>query len=170
MRTRTPAAIVAAAAVLGLLGPMSMTSVSSPLASAAPPPAGAVVVPLVARLRACDFTTLKWLDAQAFGRAEARVGSASGIVAASVDLNTAQPNTHYDVRVIQTPRPSIGCAPGASGVVTGAIQTDGVGAGSTTLQGPLAAGATGAWVIVERPSPYSQQPAEFYTSTFIAAL
>jgi hypothetical protein len=38
------------------------------------------------------------------------------------------------------------------------------------VQGPIASGATGAWVIVERPSDHSQTPAEFYTSEYIAAI
>ncbi len=53
-------------------------------------------------------------------------------------------------------------------MLTGAVQTDAVGAGTTTIAGPAANGSTGAWVVVERPSDSSQTPAEFYTTEFIA--
>jgi hypothetical protein len=55
-------------------------------------------------------------------------------------------------------------------VAVGSLQTDGAGAGSTTVQGPVDSGATGAWVIVERPAENSQTPAEFYTSGFVASI
>jgi hypothetical protein len=128
-------------------------------------------MPLSAKWRACDFSQQKWVDARGDARAIAYVGPAgNGSIVAKVDLATALPNTRYDVRVIQAPRPSIGCAPGAPGVLTGSIQTDDVGAGSVTLQGPVDAGKTGAWVILERPAANSQTSAEFYTSEFIAAI
>ena len=49
------------------------------------------------------------------------------------------------------------------------MQTNDVGAGSATVTGPAAKGATGAWVIVELPSGASQLPDEFYTTEFVAA-
>jgi hypothetical protein len=55
-------------------------------------------------------------------------------------------------------------------VITGSLQTDGIGAGRTTLSGPVQEGATGAWVIMQRPAQFSQTPAEFYTSEFIAQI
>jgi hypothetical protein len=42
--------------------------------------------------------------------------------------------------------------------------------GSVTVQGPIADGKTGAWVIVELPAANSQTPAEFYTTDSIAAI
>ena len=38
---------------------------------------------------------------------------------------------------------------------------------TTTLQDTIQSGTTGAWVFIQRPNPYSQGPAEFYTSDFI---
>ena len=116
-------------------------------------------MPLSSKFRACDFTPLSWVNATGFARATAHVASTgTGTLVAAVDITTAVPNTHYDVRVIQTPRPSIGCAPGAPGVIVGSLQTDAVGAATTTLQGPIQSGATGAWVIVERPVGVLAEP------------
>jgi hypothetical protein len=156
--TKLTRAIFAAAAVSLL--PVAM----APLADAA-------VMPLTSKLRACDGTTLAWVPAVGYARATAHVtNNGSGSIVATVDLASTVPYTHYDVRVIQVPRPSYDCGPGADGVIVGAVQTDGAGAGSTTFQGPIVPGATGAWVIVERPAPNSQTPEEFYTSEFAAPL
>jgi hypothetical protein len=160
MSKLTSALFAALAATLVGLGSL----VSAPSASAA-------MMPLSGQWRACDFSKQKWVEAVGYARPVAHVTSdGSGTVTATIEMATALPYTHYDFRVIQTPRASIGCAPGAPGVLTGAVQTDGVGAGTATVQGPIASGATGAWVIVERPSDHSQTPAEFYTSEYIAAI
>jgi hypothetical protein len=143
---------------------------TSPAIASATPSTGAAAMPLVSKWRACDFSLEHWVDAVGYGRATAQVGTSGSNVVTTVDIATAEPNTHYDVRIIQTPRESIGCAPGAPGVITGSLQTDGVGSGGTTIQGPVNPGATGAWVIVERPAANSQTPAEFYTSGFIASI
>jgi hypothetical protein len=161
--TKLTHAVLAAAA-------LALVAVSPATASAAPDDSGAAQMPLTSKWRACDFTVMKWPDATGYGRPFAQVSSSAGTVTANVTINTAQPNTHYDVRVIQTPRPSIGCAPGAPGVITGGLQTDGAGVGGVSLVGPVASGATGAWVIVSRPAAHSQTPEEFYTTTFIAAI
>jgi hypothetical protein len=161
------------AVVAALIGGGSLASseiATAPRASAVPGSMSSPM-PLSSQWRACDFSKLAWVSAVGDARAVAHVGTnGSGVVVATVDVATALPNTRYDVRVIQTPRSSLGCAPGAPGVLTGAVQTDGLGAGSTTLGGQAADGATGAWVIVERPSGSSQTPAEFYTSEFIASI
>jgi hypothetical protein len=159
MRKLTQAAVVAAAGVL----------VISPAVASATPGSTAVM-PLIGKFRACDFTLEKWVSAHGYTRAVAHLSTSGPNVVATVDLATAEPNTNYDVRIIQTPRASIGCAPGAPGVVTGNLQTDAGGAGSTTLQGQIDSSATGAWVMVQRPAPYSQTPAEFYTSEFIGSI
>jgi hypothetical protein len=163
MTKLTQATFVAAAA--------SLMAISPGIASASPTDStGPAVMPLLSKWRACDFTLEKWVDAVGYGRGIAHLSTTGSNIAATVDMATAEPNTHYDVRIIQTPRPSIGCAPGASGVITGGLQTDAGGAGSTTIQGPIDSGATGAWVIVERPAEHSQTPAEFYTSGFVASI
>ena len=132
--------------------------------------AGAAVMPLLSKFRACDFTLERWVNAVGYARGIAHLSTSGSTVTTTVDMATAEPNTHYDVRVIQTPRASIGCAPGAPGVITGSLQTDAGGTGSTSLQGPIESNATGAWVMVTRPSAFSQTPAEFYSSTFIASI
>jgi hypothetical protein len=98
------------------------------------------------------------------------MGTSSGSLVTTIDMATALPDTHYDVRVIQVPRSPMGCAAGAPGVIVGGLQTDAAGVGSTTFQGPIQSGATGAWVIVERPSGSSQTPAEFYSSEFATSI
>jgi len=40
--------------------------------------------------------------------------------------------------------------------------------GMVTIQENIRPGSTGLWVIVERPNANSQNPAEFYTSEFVA--
>jgi hypothetical protein len=39
-----------------------------------------------------------------------------------------------------------------------------------TIQESIRQGSTGVWVIVERANSTSQNPAEFYTSEFVAAI
>lgn len=134
------------------------------------PPASAAEMPMTGQWRACDFSKQTWVAAVGYARPVAHLTNDSGRLNATVDIATAQPNTHYDVRVIQTPRASMGCAPDAPGVIAGGLQTDGTGTGTTTVQGTVTSGATGAWVILERAGQYSQTPAEFYTSDFIAPL
>lgn len=153
--------VAAASAALMVAG----TAFGTATASAASP------MPLSSKWRACDFSQQKFVSAVGDARPMAYVGPAGdGSMVARVEMATALPNTRYDVRVIQAPRPSIGCAPGEAGVLTGSLQTDGIGVGSVTLQGPVEPGKTGAWVIVERPAAHSQTPAEFYTSEFIASI
>jgi hypothetical protein len=45
-----------------------------------------------------------------------------------------------------------------------------VGQATTTLQDSIRPGTTGVWVFIRQPSPYSQTPAEFYTSDFVASV
>jgi hypothetical protein len=64
----------------------------------------------------------------------------------------------------------VGCNPGDPGVISGVLTADGVGNGTVTLRGPIAAGATGAWLYVSRPGYLSQTPDEFYTSDFVVSI
>ena len=90
-------------------------------------------------------------------------------VVADVQFATGRPNTRYEVRLIQAPRSSaVHCDGGDTGVTGGALFTDAAGGAGITLRGPIMAGATGAWVMITRPSAYSQIPAEFYTTDTIA--
>jgi hypothetical protein len=156
------------AAVASAICVVSM-SLGAPIASAAPA-SMSTDMPMSSQWRACDFSALKWVKARGDARAVAHVNTdGAGNVTATVDIATAQPDAFYDIRVIQMPRPSSGCAAGAPGVLNGGVQTNDVGAGSATVTGPAAKGATGAWVIVELPSGASQLPDEFYTTEFVAA-
>lgn len=167
MTKLTSTTFVASAAVLiGVGSLLSSAVLDSPRASAAPASVSMSVMPLSSQWRACDGSPLKWVPAVGDARATAHMGATSGSVITTVDMATAVPNTHYDVRVIQIPRSPMGCGAGAPGVIVGGLQTDAAGVGSTTFQGPVQSGATGAWVIVERPSGSSQTPAEFYSSEF----
>ena len=84
---------------------------------------------------------------------------------------TAIPNTPYDVRLIEMPRSSASsCNAGDPGVIAGVLTTDAAGAGSVTLRGPVASGATGAWMFISRPGEFAQTPAEFYTTDFVLLL
>jgi hypothetical protein len=132
---------------------------------------GGAFLPFASVLRRCDHSAETYYPSHGDGRATAQVRTDGGQVVADVQLVTAEPGSYYKVRLIQMPRESWGgCDVGAPGTAVSAINTDGVGAGAVTLRSPRMPGATGAWVAVERPQPNSQQPAEFYTSDFVAAL
>ena len=80
-----------------------------------------------------------------------------------------EPGAHYTVGVIEEPRASSdACGPGAAGTTFGGLDTDAAGVGTTTVQDGLRPGTTAVWVMIERPNPHSQDPAEFYTSEFLA--
>ncbi|BBY16039.1 hypothetical protein [Mycolicibacterium litorale] len=147
------------------LAPIGAGVASAPIAAAE---SGGTFLPFSSTLRRCDYSVRQYYDSAGMARATATVGSGSGQVTADVQMALAKPNTFYEVRLIQAPRESAaGCGPGAPGTAAGTLHTDGVGAGAITLSSPLMAGATGAWVSIERPQPNSQLPAEFYTTDFI---
>jgi hypothetical protein len=128
-------------------------------------------MPLQGVLRACDATRFDNVFARQYGVAFAELTTpGSNTVAANVTLATAEPNTRYDARIIQVPRPSNNCAPGDPGVIAGSFVTDATGAGGVNLVGPIKGGATGAWVVLDRPAANTMTPAEFYTSDFIAPI
>jgi hypothetical protein len=127
------------------------------------------VTPMAGVFRRCDHSADTFYPSRGDGRAIAFIGvGQQNSVTADVQLSTALPNTHYIVRLIQTPRPSLTCFPGDPGVAEAALDTDAVGAATVSVQAPTLPGTTGAWVIVDRPAEFSQTPAEFYTSDFIA--
>jgi hypothetical protein len=132
---------------------------------------GGQFLPFATVMRRCDFSTLDNYDSVGDARPTAVVHSGGGQVSADVQLALAKPNTFYQVRLIQMPRESsAGCHAGSPGTAVGAINTDRAGVGAVTLSVPLMSGATGAWVVVERPQQFSQLPGEFYTSDYIAAI
>ena len=129
------------------------------------------VVPLIPKFRACDFTWAINVATNGVGTGQTVISkTASNQVVAQVQLFAAEPQAHYNVRLIQSPRPSAGCAAGDAGVTASGIDTDGTGAGALTLQATISANMTGVWVFIDRPSPHSQRPIDFYTSEFITSI
>jgi hypothetical protein len=132
---------------------------------------GATFLSFAQVFRRCDFSDKAYTGPTGYARPTAVVHSSGSEVIADVQIATAIPNTPYDVRVIQMPRSSAsGCNAGDPGVIAGVLLTDPAGAGSVTVRGPVASGATGAWMYITRPGEFSQTPAEFYTSDFVVPL
>jgi hypothetical protein len=84
-------------------------------------------------------------------------------------LATNEPGMHYNVGVIEEPRPSSAtCGPGDPGTAFAGLDIDAAGTGVATVQDSVRPGTTGVWVIIERPNANSQNPAEYYTSEIVA--
>jgi len=130
------------------------------------------VVPMRSILRACDFSPIPDLASASRGTASAVIHTGGGAVTADIHFaEPSAPGTHYDVMLIQTPRPSSApCDGPGPGVAVGALNTDSVGLANTTVRDSLRSGTTAVWVFIRQPSPHSQSPAEFYTSDFAAAV
>jgi hypothetical protein len=164
--TRPTSPLTRSAAIL------AVSTAAFPLATATASAAnGGTTVPLRSILRSCDFSPLQWVGGQNRAATTSIIRASGGTVTAEVQLSEpSSPGTHFDVRLIQAPRASNSpCGSAGPGVAVGGLDTDGAGQASTTLQGAIQSGATGAWVFIQRPSPYSQTPDEFYTSDFIAS-
>jgi hypothetical protein len=131
---------------------------------------GGTVVPLKSTLRTCDFSAITSGAAQTNATASSIIRASGGMVTAEVHLADAgSPGTHYDVRLIQAPRASNSpCDSAGPGVAVGSLDSDGGGQATTTLRDSIRSGTTGAWVFIQRPGQFSQAPAEYYTSDFIA--
>lgn len=128
----------------------AVTVVVSPAATSGVGRAAAdTMVPLREALRRCDFSslgTVPMVPRPADGDGVAVIHSSGSSASAQVRLvDPDEPGAHFDVGLIQEPRPRM-----------------------VTIQESIRQGATGVWVIVERPNPNSQNPAEFYTSEFVA--
>lgn len=156
-------AAVTAAPMPALLAPG--IAVGEPAANAA-----AEIVPMAPNFRRCDFSAYTFIPARGDGHAFALTRFGPSAVSAEVHLLRARPDTRYDVRLIQAPRPSsAGCAAGDAGVASNALVTDAVGIGTVTLTDTVQRGATGAWVFISIPGEFSQTPEESYTSDYIAS-
>ncbi|BBX64063.1 hypothetical protein MSAS_32370 [Mycobacterium saskatchewanense] len=134
---------------------------------------GGTRVVLDNKLHRCDFSLIT--EAAMVPRTALATGSAiirrnGSTATAEVHLVDApEPGTHFDVGLIQEPRPaSATCGPGDPGTAFGGLDTDGAGSGTTTVQDTIRPGTTGVWVIIERPNAHSQNPGEYYTSEFLA--
>jgi hypothetical protein len=133
---------------------------------------GTTVV-LDSKLRRCDFSLISeaaQVQFPALGTGSALIRTTGSTATAEVHVVIPnRPGTHYDVGLIQEPRPSSAtCGPGDPGTAFTGMDTDGAGSATVTIQDGIRPGTTGVWVIVERPDPHSQNPAEFYTSEFLA--
>lgn len=154
----------------------AFTAAMAPVATAGIAPtaaeAGTIVV-LDSKLRRCDFSLVSvvpMVPQSALGTGSVIVRSAGGKATAEVHLSDApEPGTHFDVGLIQEPRPaSANCGPGAPGTAFSGLDTDAAGSGTVTVSDAIAPATTGVWVVLQRPNPNSQNPAEFYTSEFVA--
>ena len=130
-------------------------------------------VPMNPDLRNCDFSLVQTAlirPKTILGRRTADIHTSGSTVVADVDMVIANNGGgHYDVGVIQVPRPSSAtCGPGDPGTTFAGLDTDGAGLGHVTITAPLRSGTTGVWVIVESPNPHNQIPGEFYTTEFLA--
>ncbi len=147
----------------------AMTAIG-PVLAAPPSTTGTTTVPLRPIYRACDYSPIFFPGAGSFhGSGTSVIRRAGSTLSADVRLQTAEPNMHYDVGLIQAPRPSSAtCGPGDPGAAFASLNTDGAGNGGATVQSGLGSGTTGVWVTIQRASEHSQDPAEFYSSDFIA--
>jgi hypothetical protein len=133
---------------------------------------GTIVV-LDSDLRRCDFSLIStdpMVAHPGLGTGSAVISHSGSSATAEVHLtDSPEPGTHFDVGLIQEPRPaSANCGPGDPGTAFSGFDTDGAGSGTVTITEGLRPGTTGVLVIVERGNPHSQNPAEFYTSEFVA--
>lgn len=105
----------------------------------------------------------------ALGTGSVRIHTTGSTAVADVYLaDSPEPGTQFTVGIIEEPRPSsAGCGPGASGTAYTTMVTDGAGTGRVTVNDSLRPGTTGVWVMIERPNPHGQDPAEYYTSEFV---
>jgi hypothetical protein len=161
MSTRFMAVAVAGLGVVGL----GTGSASAEVADGG-------MVPLSSVYRSCDFTPSAYVNATGFGSGQVFIGTGgTDTVTADVHLAIGRPNTPYQVRLIQGPRPgSQKCNAGDPGVVSGVLNTDGNGTGAVTLRDAVRSGTTKAWVFVEGPPDDGQIRGEFYTSDALTDL
>ncbi len=155
-----------AAAITVAIAPVSTCEIAKAAAE------GTTRVPLQNDLRRCDFslaTTAPPVPRPLLGSGSAVIHTAGSRAIAEVHLfDQPNPGTHFDVGLIQEPRPSSAtCGPGDPGTAFTGMDTDGAGNGTATIQDTLRPGTTGVWVFIERPDAFSQNPAEFYTSGFV---
>ncbi len=134
---------------------------------------GGTTVALDGYLRRCDFSSVSvapMVPHPALATGSALIHTAGSKAIAEVHLyDEPEPGTHFDVGLIQMPRPASGtCGPGDPGTAFTGMDLDAAGNGTATVQDTLRLGATGVWVIIERPNEHSQNPGEFYTSEFVA--
>jgi len=133
--------------------------------------AGGTVMAFSQVSRRCDFSETDYNGPTGDGRPIGTIYSDGSTITADVEILTAKPNMRYDVRLIQLPRSSAApCWGGDPGVAQGEVFTDPAGAARITLSDAIEPWATGAWIWITRPDAFSQNPAEFYTTDFVAQI
>jgi len=162
---------ISMAAIALMFGPAATVGITNAAADSDT----VTTVPLKADLRGCDFSPVAFAPAPAgvdLATGSALVHRSGSRVVAEVHLAAPpEPGTHFDVGLIQVPRPSSAtCGPGDPGTAFTGLDTDAAGIANVTVRDTLRQGTTGVWVIVERPSGHSQNPTEFYTSDFVAPM
>lgn len=143
------------------------------IAGANPGATGVTRVPLDADLKNCDFSLTRnppMVPGPMLGTGWAEIIHTGSSAVAQVHLDAPnEPGAHYGVGLIEEPRPSSAtCGPGDPGTSFTGLDTDAGGVGTATVQDSLRSDTTGVWVIIERPSAHSHDPAEYYTSEFVA--
>jgi hypothetical protein len=158
--------LVATVAAIVVATPAALFTIGTATARAAD-----TFLPFTQTYRRCDFSANTFTGPTGYARPTAVVRVGSNEVVADVNIATAVPFTHYDVRLIQMPRPSSKpCGAGDPGVAVSGLMTDRAGAGSTTVRANIEPSATGVWMFISRPDAFRQTPAEFYTSDLIVAV
>jgi hypothetical protein len=149
---------------------LGLTGLGSGSASAESANGG--TVPLAAVYRSCDFTKLNFVNATGTVSGTAVIGTGgTNTVTADVHIQIGYPNTPYQVRLIQGPRPgSQKCNAGDPGVVSAILNTDANGVGSVVLHDAVESGATNAWVFIDGPPNPGRIRGEFYTSDLLTSL
>jgi hypothetical protein len=156
-----------AAAITVVISPAATFQISKVAAE------GGTTVVLDNYLRRCDFSRVgvaPKVPAPMLGTGSVLIHTAGSKAIAEVHLyDEPEPGTHFDVGLIEMPRPASGtCGPGDPGTAFSGMETDGAGNGTAIVQDTIRPGTTGVWVIIERCNPESQNPSEFYTSEFVA--
>ncbi len=160
------------AAAMSLVTLPAMTSAIY-TAAASPGADDGTRVALDADLRECDFSLVRtspMVPRALLGSGSAVIHTAGSRVVAQVHLvDGAEPGTHFNVGLIQEPRPSSGgCGPGDPGTAFSGFDTDAAGTATVTLQDSIRPGTTGVWVMIERADGHSQNPSAYYSSEFVA--
>ena len=166
MHTLTRLGTCAAAGAL-LIGPASTSAIGTAAAEG-----GGTAVVFDNYLRRCDFSKVAIapkVPGPMLGTGSAIIRTGGGRAVAEVHLvDGPEPGMHYDVGLIEEPRPSSStCGPGDPGTAFTGMDLDGAGNGTATVTDAIRPGTTGVWVIIERPNANSQNPGEFYTSEYL---
>jgi len=163
--------VVALAAALAVAAPAAGASADGDGSGGASGGGGGTIMAFSQISRICDFSEINYRGPWGVGRPTAVLRSDGSTVSADIQIATVLPNFPYDVRLIQVPRPSSAtCWGGDPGVALATLHTDGAGAGAVTVRGAIEPGATGVWIWISRPDPFSQDPGEFYTTDFVAPI